>query len=127
LVDKNQRPLFCFEQKTKQKNVNTKFLNTKLISWTFFKQNYFTPKNVQFESFGNIYMIYSRLQNRQGPQFIDLIFFPGTMVSLKALSTFINLFKKNQARCLFVLPNFPGPTFYPCPTSIPESKIFGVM
>ena len=24
---------FCFEQKTKQKNVNTKFLNTKLITW----------------------------------------------------------------------------------------------
>ena len=37
MVDKNQRPLFCFEQKTKQRNVNTKFLNTKLITWMPFR------------------------------------------------------------------------------------------
>ena len=36
MVDKNQEPLFCFEQKTKQKNVNTKILNTKLITLIFF-------------------------------------------------------------------------------------------
>ena len=24
---------------------------------------------------------------------------------------------------LFFLPNFPGPTFIPCPTSIPEARV----
>ena len=36
MVDKNQGPLFCFEQKTKQKNINTKFLNTKRLTWILF-------------------------------------------------------------------------------------------
>ena len=39
MVDKNQGPLFCFEQKTKQKNVNTKFLNTKRLTWILFNRN----------------------------------------------------------------------------------------
>merc|ERR1712051_426774 len=26
---------------------------------------------------------------------------------------------------LFFLPNFPGPTFIPCPTSIPDSRVLG--
>ena len=39
MVDKNQGPLFCFEQKTKQKNINTKFLNTKRLTWILFNRS----------------------------------------------------------------------------------------
>ena len=29
-----------------------------------------------------------------------------------------------HALCLFFLPNFPGPMFISCPTSIPDSRVF---
>ena len=54
-----------------------------------------------------------------------LLFFPGPTALLKRSKTLfcvcnVCLFK---ALCLFVWPNFPDPTFIPCPTSIPEARV----
>ena len=41
----------------------------------------------------------------------------------KRRAIFIPDSKVFKALRLFFLPNFPGPTFIPCPTSIPEARV----
>ena len=66
-----------------------------------------------------------------GPTFINFGFFPGPTALLEKYIKVIQMvfysiryvYLLFKALRLFFLPNFPGPTFIPCTTSIPEARV----
>ena len=72
---------------------------------------------------------YSRLRNRCRPHVYQFwIFFQALQSYQRVHKGYLHGYLRNRtcvfkALCLFFLPNFPGTTFIPCPTSIPEARV----
>ena len=71
------------------------------------------------EKFDKFYANLCRKKNHTLKKFSSLMFF-----LLHKFAHFFHDLRLFKALRLFFLTNFPGPTVIPCPTSIPDSRVY---